>query len=529
MRARRISLSTFRKTLGGRSARRVTVLAGAGVSMIPPTELPSGGQLRDICVERLLVDDISGDVVGRLLRTPAYRGLLPEAVLQIIGSTAGEALDRFMQQVLRSAAPNVVHQAVVKWKCPTFTTNFDLCFEAAGGRQVRHLHGSIVRPESLQNQLYRLGKTSHKEATLLGKLMARRVLLVIGYSLRDEDIIDLIKRHPPKRFLYLSFDGKNPSVLRELPCEVSVFLVTPCSSHGPKVGLWPSRVRLPALQHRANALLRICSRAGLYDVQVRILRRYLPRLRGRSKLLAMCEVADSLRLGRKFEEARRLSERVLKDSAARLPVCADAVSTALVECGLVALDRGDTHVDKIESLFRRGLEVFERLVATETAGKNRAENDIWRARIFNNLGLVLAARGEYSRSIRMYERSIALKARHHERYGIAQTSANLARLQILNRKLAAAAATVSRLVDEMERIPDVYICGDAVAGCLVALSDRGYLSVRIRQLTKSAGRTQKWWRKIERSSSSSHSVKKIVRDLAQLSAVYRRLRRDRSQ
>jgi hypothetical protein len=191
----------------------VTVLAGAGVSMIPPTQLPSGDQLRDICVEQLLIDRISGDLVHRLLRTPSYRALLPEAVLQIIGSTAGERLDTFVQQVLKSAAPNVVHQAVVNGRYQAFTTNFDLCFEAAGGSRVRHLHGSIARPESLQNQLYRLGKTSRKEATLFGRLTAGRVLLVIGYSLRDEDIIALIKRHPPRQLLYLSFGGKSPTIL----------------------------------------------------------------------------------------------------------------------------------------------------------------------------------------------------------------------------------------------------------------------------------------------------------------------------
>jgi tetratricopeptide (TPR) repeat protein len=298
--------------------------------------------------------------------------------------------------------------------------------------------------------------------------------------------------------------------------------VTPPTSHGPKHSLWPSGVRLPALRHRANALLRICSRAGLYEVQVRVLRRYLPRLHGRAKLLAMCEVADALRLGGKFEESRRLSERVLKDSAARLPGCGDVVSTALVECGLVALDRGETDFDKIESLFRRGLEVFEKLVAAEPAGENLAENDIWRARIFNNLGLVLAARGEYRRSMRMYERSMALKARHHERYGIAQTSANLAKLQILNRQLTAASATLSRLVEEMKRIPDPYICGDAIAGCLGALSDRRCLPFRARNLAKAAERADEWWRRLERkSSSSTHSVKRIVRSLVQLGAVCR--------
>ncbi len=170
----RVSLYRFRERLDALPTKSLVVLAGAGVSMIRPTSLPSGDQLRDICVEALLTDDISRITVRRLLRAPTYRALLPEAVLQLIGSRNGSILDRYMRQLLQAVAPNDVHQSLACRKYRVFTTNFDLCLEAAGNRRVRHLHGAISNPETLQNRIYRLGKTARAEATLLvGRVKVR--------------------------------------------------------------------------------------------------------------------------------------------------------------------------------------------------------------------------------------------------------------------------------------------------------------------------------------------------------------------
>ncbi len=499
--------------------------------MLPPTLLPSGDQLRDMCIEHLLMDDTSRRVVRRLLRTPGYRGLLPEAVLQMIGSTVGKRLDMYMSQVLRFSAPNLIHRALAESKYRVFTTNFDLCLEKAGTRQAWHLHGSIKRPEGLQNQLYRLGKTAHTEATRLGILIRQRALLVIGYSFRDDDIVNMIVRHPPTQLLYLSFDGTIPQALRELPCDVVVskgsvqklLRVTPPDLvRTSPLRLFPT-TRLPAVRHRANALIRICSRAGLYDEQLKVLHAYLPKLHGRQRLLAMCEVADSLRLARRYAVAEHLAQKILRDRFAQVASCRDVMSTALVQCGLVALDRGDTDFDKIESLFRQGLQVFEELVTTETPGKYEAENDIWRARIFNNLGLVLAARAKYGTSMEMYQRSLRLKARHHDRYGIAQTYANLAKVQILAGDVNAAVTSMGLLVDQLARIPDAYICADAIAGCLTALRDSKRLTVNIRNPSAASARSEQWWQKLLlQSHSSSRPIRRILANLRQLSSISKR-------
>src|SRR5579864_4147934 len=136
MRAIRLTpLNRLRKTLDGHISTGVVVLAGAGVSMVPPTSLPSGDALRDHCVRCLLSDPTSRKVVRLLLHTPAFRAFLPEAVLQLMGSTVGSRLDLFIKKVLSSAAPNVVHKALVGRGYRIFTTNFDTCFGGSGRRQ----------------------------------------------------------------------------------------------------------------------------------------------------------------------------------------------------------------------------------------------------------------------------------------------------------------------------------------------------------------------------------------------------------
>jgi len=528
-RLRFTTLDRFRKILDRQMNANVVVLAGAGVSMIPPTVLPSGDSLRDDCVSQLLSDGTSRRVIGRLLRTPAYRALLPEAVLQLIGSTVGSGLDRFMKRILSPAVPNVVHAVLVERGYRIFTTNFDICFEKAGGFRIRHLHGQIRHPDTLQNQLYRLGKTALKEATQFASAARGTPLLVLGYSFRDDDIVELVKSNIPAKILYLSFDGAIPTALLGSKSPVLVakgaaedlFRVTPCATSAPR--LRHSPVRLPAVRHRANALLRICSRAGLYEIQSRMLHSYLPQLSGRAKLLAMCEVADSLRKARQFSRAETLTKRVISDPAARSHASKDAVSTALVQCGLIAIDRGDKDYDRIERFFQEGLRIFEELVATEPPGKYEAENDIWRARILNNLGLVSMARGDYPLSVSRFGQSVDLKIRHHERYGIAQTYGNLAKAQILQGRLSEAATTLAQLVAEARLTPDPYICNDSISGCLAALRDTRRLILRIR--TEAAvSQPDRWWRRLVHSPRATKPMRRILSNLNELRTLHTALR-----
>jgi hypothetical protein len=114
-RLRFTTLDRFRMILDRQINANVVVLAGAGVSMIPPTVLPSGDSLRDECVRHLLSDGTSRRVIRRLLRTPAYRPLLPEAKAQILQgrlSKAATTLARLVAEARLTPDPYICNDSI---------------------------------------------------------------------------------------------------------------------------------------------------------------------------------------------------------------------------------------------------------------------------------------------------------------------------------------------------------------------------------------------------------------------------------
>lgn len=514
-------------------ARNAIVLCGAGVSMISPTGLPSGDTLRDICVRELLHDSISASIIHQLLGTPAYQALLPEAVLQLMGSTIGKPVDHFIARLLKKAKVNNVHRHIARNFTHIFTTNFDLCFERAGAKRTLHLHGSVANPESMQSQVFRLGKTSPVENRIFQRAIYHRILLVIGYSLRDNDVIKSLNDHPPKSILYLSFDDSLPEASRRIHCRFRVArgsaeeLFKVQSRTEPqmsqKLAVMSPR-KLPPIKKRVNALLRICSRAARYDLALTLIKLYRPFLSGRSKLAAMCEVADNLRISQRFEEAMQLCREVLNDPAARRLTIADMVSTAHVELGLCDLDRGIQEFDTIEKHFMTALEVFNALIERERSKKYAVENDIWRARIFNNLGLVYAAKGDHKESIAYFKKSLKIKELHHEQYGYAQTLSNMAKVQVSVGHLRLAARALSRVVNIMREMPDPYICQDGIFEILSILKATRRIKIRNRSIQDAVNRPDKWWLTVRRAVEKNDAwLTVIVDDLMHLREIWQKV------
>jgi len=190
----RVSLRKLRQLL--RNSPDVQVLCGAGISMIAPTNLPSGNELRDICVRQLLTDEISRPYLDKLLTTKTYGGVIAGSYAPGSGFDAGNTIGPVVGTRLRQALPNPAHQYLALNYSQLFTTNFDLCFEDAGAKAVAHLHGTISDPGSLQNQMYRLGKTALCEMDQFRIAIENRSLLILGYSLRDSDVVEAIADVP---------------------------------------------------------------------------------------------------------------------------------------------------------------------------------------------------------------------------------------------------------------------------------------------------------------------------------------------
>ncbi|HEV7919514.1 MAG TPA: hypothetical protein VGR02_01860, partial [Thermoanaerobaculia bacterium] len=92
-RLRRIRFGQFLTRLRREAAAgRVTFLVGAGVSMLPPTYLPSGPRLRDVAVRALCGMPQLRAEWRRLAALPRYRDMVPEIAFQSIDDCIGERL-----------------------------------------------------------------------------------------------------------------------------------------------------------------------------------------------------------------------------------------------------------------------------------------------------------------------------------------------------------------------------------------------------------------------------------------------------
>lgn len=461
-----VALKTFRASIH-RSSDPV-VLCGAGVSMIPPTQLPSGDALRDQCVVGLLSDKISRPYLERIMETPAYRKLLPEIVFQDIAATAEAELDRAMCQILGVAASNAVHCYLATHFTHLFTTNFDLCLENSGARIVGHLHGTIQSPESLQNRIFRLGKTAGAEFEQFRVAAAGKPLLVIGYSFRDRDILDLVHETGPSVIYYLSYDGSVPSTLMQIGVQcmvakgsaeklfrlhsaVSVPSVTPMR-----------RMRQPTLAARANALIRLCLSTGHYSLGEEVARKYMPSLHGRARLKALAEVANLYRIMGDYDDCERIAREILAHRSVLRAENADLRSSAHVHLGLCDLDRDRGNFKEIEEHFLHALADITEFGASPGGRLWRTEIEIWKARIYNNLGITYSEWGQYPQSLEYYRRSIKIKRKHHEEVGIANTLNNVTKLYVRSGKYGNAARSLRQVISILRRVPDTYVLRDAL-------------------------------------------------------------------
>ncbi len=77
--------SSLRDAVLSKAPRARDFLVGAGVSIRAPSSLPSGDELSDLRGSSLLGDSPYAATVDEMMNDKAYRRLLPEAALQIIG------------------------------------------------------------------------------------------------------------------------------------------------------------------------------------------------------------------------------------------------------------------------------------------------------------------------------------------------------------------------------------------------------------------------------------------------------------
>ena len=406
------------------------ILCGAGISIPSPTSLPAGDALRNQTITMLLQDRENADLVDRLMDSPRFRAMLPEAALQEVAYFAPSHVDRFVSRCLGNIPSNHIHRLIADRFSIVFTTNFDLCLEACGAKTVHHLHGSVDRPNSLQNRLWRIGKTEQTSLSALSAILPGTTLLVVGYSMRDLDVFSAIASLTDLKIGYLSFDGEIPSAMHQLQCDIVwaqgtlMDLYEQAEVQAADCARCPPSVSQPKLSAKALSLLYLASTIGDLELFQEFYSFYATRLTGKLQLRAMAIYADTLRAGQRFEAALEVCRRAKKLSGYRRSSNLDVVSNIL---GIEALVEDEGGGDKIRarSLIRKAFGAMKKFGRLSKALSTPSRVAVWRAKLANNLGNLERNLGNFRRAEFLYRYSMRIKLEFSEEVAAAQTASNI--------------------------------------------------------------------------------------------------------
>lgn len=190
----------FPKVINEINTKKCTFFVGAGISMLKPTYLPSGNELKNLSVKSICNNPSIKIFYKKLLSNQHFKCLIPEIMFQTLFEIVGTRLNTFFK-TLDILNFNKVHQSLSwlnKHKGLTiFTTNFDLLIENSFKKNtgIIHLHGRLDKPDEMMMTISRisLGLPKHIEREFFEKTLNKNIY-VLGYSGNDNDIISIFKR-----------------------------------------------------------------------------------------------------------------------------------------------------------------------------------------------------------------------------------------------------------------------------------------------------------------------------------------------
>lgn len=205
-----IENTTARKIfLNGIKNDNVHVFTGAGISMISPSTLPSGKELKELIVRASTKHKRIENYLSILESDTKYMGIVPEIIFQDIYSSIGDRLFPAFN-ILNNSISNHIHKSLANildnFKVYNFTTNFDLLVDnnQLSFNKNIHLHGSLNNPSEMAMRIYEVGKGVNKELSSKFLLSVKnKSLFIFGYSGNDMDIIELINASEVKSIYWL--------------------------------------------------------------------------------------------------------------------------------------------------------------------------------------------------------------------------------------------------------------------------------------------------------------------------------------
>jgi tetratricopeptide (TPR) repeat protein len=459
----------------------VTFFAGAGISAMPPSNLPLATGLIEQVLEPVLSPLALPYDIARSI-TQALVQLRPEVITDVLVEHIGIDAAKPLLHVLRGE-PNAWHAFLADAQhhgCRVITTNFDTLIEQAGGSDLFKIHGSIGDGlTSIALAVRQVGRGLSLEQTeRLRALVKTRPLIVIGYSGRDEfdimPVLNSIERTAPG--LWIVHEPEAP--LRPVewtprfPVSVDVFagetsellaVLRPHRMFGrlhsapdttPRPEPWQ-----PPQESAAIALIYSLVEAREFTLARQLFAR-MPHPSARllvAYAVVLEKYASDLRdAACVAQQARRASRRASPDVRALV----------LDQSGVIARRRG---------LYRIALRYYDQALSVAATSKTpawlviqirshravaleylglRAEAvrehrrvAAWEkrtgdlrgyAKSLNNIGIAQMNQQQWKRAIAAFERSCALKRDLGDDRGIAQTLHNLGKLHFLRDEYALA-------------------------------------------------------------------------------------------
>jgi tetratricopeptide (TPR) repeat protein len=430
---------------------KVIFLAGAGISMIPPSAFPSGFALKDLAVEALCTTRDLRRALNRARRNPRYATITPEIVFQRFHASLAQGSIRPFFNIFNCGVPNDVHKALAGFAragSVLYTTNFDMLFEAAGAprKRVEHLHGAVSRPASLVARIHqvRLG-LPHKVEADFKRRLAGRTLCVLGYSGNDEEVRRAVTSSGLKRILWLTRDSNDwawtnvPRYADRHPVQVangdlcSLLTVSPASTLSISVNRQNVETRQRIIAEWAQGTRLVDRYACISELMFElddfrgaysISKRALEIARG-TELAGWfrIQMADALKIMGQFAKAERLVRQAIRiNNRLNDPY---EIAGAYNNFGVFLTEKERPEPRRALPLLQRAVDACESVDLRKVDARRREGLKLVRGRALNNLGLTHETLRNYEIALDFYRKSLAAKCNVGDVLGEAKTLGNI--------------------------------------------------------------------------------------------------------
>jgi len=214
--------------------RQMAVFAGAGISIPPPSSLPSAIEIINNLTIALCAHPSTSTYMGSLLESVLAAGMKMEVLFEVIERNAGSKLLELFH-LFEAGAPNLYHYLWARLLgvgaiSHIVTTNFDCLIEQASdveltvlateaehasrpSRALYKIHGTVDRPETMIAVLNKVSRGLPANKARLLRETLERSCIVIGWSDDDIDLTPPFFQVESELLIWFVYDPQSPRVI----------------------------------------------------------------------------------------------------------------------------------------------------------------------------------------------------------------------------------------------------------------------------------------------------------------------------